>query len=193
MADAKAEDEACSVSDLSREELEEAYFEIVRYAQQLQGREAQMTSAFRVLRQKYTALKEEMSELLWTKLRRPDCILDQMPPLSARRRLARASLRGSADAALAVGPSRSNDIVENEQRVGRYELGATLGMGSSAVVRECHDTGTGETLALKIVDKAKVTRRAAAPAVARAPGRPVGDVPRPPGTRPRGGFTTRSV
>ena len=85
-------EEACSVSDLSREELEAAYFEMVRYAQQLQGRETQMTSAFRTLRQKYTALKADMSELLWDKLRRPECILDQMPPLCGN--AASASRRG---------------------------------------------------------------------------------------------------
>ena len=63
---------AMSVEDLSREELEAAYFEMVRYAQQLQEREGQLTSAFRTLRSKYTSLKEEMQFVLWDRLVQPE-------------------------------------------------------------------------------------------------------------------------
>ena len=137
MAEAKASegagDDGHSIADLSRDELEAAYFEMVRYAQQLQGRETQMTSAFRVLRQKYMALKAEVQDLLWNKLRRPECCFDQMPPLS-------------------------QNVVEDKWRVGRYALGATLGIGSSGLVQECRDEATGEKLALKSINKAKVTR-----------------------------------
>ena len=39
------------------------------------------------------------------------------------------------------------------RRIGKYELGKTIGKGSFSKVKSCIDTGTGELYAVKIVDK----------------------------------------
>ncbi|KAH8058929.1 protein kinase [Aureococcus anophagefferens] len=49
-------------------------------------------------------------------------------------------------------------VVEGDAIMGDYRLGATLGVGSSAVVREGVDERSGERLAIKIVDKSRAAR-----------------------------------
>lgn len=43
-------------------------------------------------------------------------------------------------------------------RVGKYELGRTLGEGSFAKVKFARNTETGENVAIKILDKEKVLK-----------------------------------
>ena len=62
------------------------------------------------------------------------------------------------DALLPNFPEVNAHIEESEGRLGAYVLGATLGLGSSAAVRSARDTDTGETVAVKVVDKTKVSR-----------------------------------
>ena len=62
------------------------------------------------------------------------------------------------DALLPNFPEVNAYIDESEGRLGAYVLGATLGLGSSAAVRSARDTDTGETVAVKVVDKTKVSR-----------------------------------
>lgn len=45
-----------------------------------------------------------------------------------------------------------------QRRVGKYEVGKTLGQGTFAKVRCAVDTETGERVALKILDKEKVLK-----------------------------------
>ncbi|AQK57170.1 Putative CBL-interacting protein kinase family protein isoform 1 [Zea mays] len=45
-----------------------------------------------------------------------------------------------------------------KRRVGKYELGRTIGEGTFAKVRFARDTVTGEAVAIKILDKEKVLR-----------------------------------
>jgi serine/threonine protein kinase len=45
-----------------------------------------------------------------------------------------------------------------KRRVGKYELGRTIGEGAFAKVRFARNTETGEPVAIKILDKAKVQK-----------------------------------
>jgi len=45
-----------------------------------------------------------------------------------------------------------------KRRVGKYELGRTIGEGTFAKVRFAKDTETGEPVAIKIIDKEKVLK-----------------------------------
>ena len=45
-----------------------------------------------------------------------------------------------------------------KRRVGKYELGRTIGEGTFAKVRFARDTVTGEAVAIKILDKEKVLK-----------------------------------
>lgn len=45
-----------------------------------------------------------------------------------------------------------------QRRVGKYEVGKTIGQGTFAKVRFAKDTETGESVALKILDKEKVLK-----------------------------------
>ncbi|KAF2538404.1 hypothetical protein F2Q68_00022259, partial [Brassica cretica] len=45
-----------------------------------------------------------------------------------------------------------------QRRVGKYEVGKTIGQGSFAKVRYAKNTETGESVALKILDKEKVLK-----------------------------------
>jgi len=45
-----------------------------------------------------------------------------------------------------------------KRRVGKYELGRTIGEGTFAKVRFPRDTVTGEAVAIKILDKEKVLK-----------------------------------
>ena len=115
-------------------EMAAAYNELVDYTEALLVRERQLVESVRILRKKYATAQAECAELLWTRVVGEDLPRLALPP------------------AVAGGPR------EGEGEVGRYALGATVGAGSSAVVRACVDTATGATYACKVVDKAKVTR-----------------------------------
>lgn len=52
----------------------------------------------------------------------------------------------------------SSRAVGSRTRVGKYELGKTLGEGSFAKVKFATNVQTGETVAIKILDKDKVLR-----------------------------------
>ena len=45
-----------------------------------------------------------------------------------------------------------------KRRVGKYELGRTIGEGTFAKVRFAKNTETGEPVAIKVLDKEKVLR-----------------------------------
>jgi serine/threonine protein kinase len=45
-----------------------------------------------------------------------------------------------------------------KRRVGKYELGRTIGEGTFAKVRFARDTETGDPVAIKIMDKEKVLK-----------------------------------
>lgn len=45
-----------------------------------------------------------------------------------------------------------------QRRVGKYEVGKTIGQGTFAKVRYAKNTETGESVALKILDKEKVLK-----------------------------------
>jgi serine/threonine protein kinase len=45
-----------------------------------------------------------------------------------------------------------------KRRVGKYELGRTIGEGTFAKVRFARDTETGDPVAIKILDKEKVLK-----------------------------------
>jgi serine/threonine protein kinase len=45
-----------------------------------------------------------------------------------------------------------------KRRVGKFELGRTIGEGTFAKVRLAKNTETGEHVAIKILDKAKVLK-----------------------------------
>ncbi|CAI0544670.1 unnamed protein product [Linum tenue] len=47
----------------------------------------------------------------------------------------------------------------SKPRIGRYELGKLLGLGTLAKVRFARNTETGENVAIKIIDKEKVLKR----------------------------------
>jgi serine/threonine protein kinase len=49
-------------------------------------------------------------------------------------------------------------MVIKGMRVGKYELGRTLGEGNSAKVKFAIDTLTGESFAIKIIEKSCITR-----------------------------------
>lgn len=42
--------------------------------------------------------------------------------------------------------------------IGKYELGRTLGEGNSAKVKFARDSVSGESFAVKIIDKSRITR-----------------------------------
>ena len=115
------------VEDVTRQELEAAYFEMEQYAEQVQNQNVAMRTAYHVL-------KTEMRDILWNKLLHPGSILHSIPPLS-------------------------NDVEETNEVVGPYVLGKLLGRGSTARVLEGQNSQTGQLVALKIVDKAKLSAR----------------------------------
>lgn len=45
-----------------------------------------------------------------------------------------------------------------QRRIGKYEVGKTIGQGTFAKVRYAKNTETGESVALKILDKEKVLK-----------------------------------
>ncbi|KAJ4896547.1 CBL-interacting serine/threonine-protein kinase 17 [Raphanus sativus] len=49
-------------------------------------------------------------------------------------------------------------MVTNGMRVGKYELGKTLGEGNSANVKLARDTVSGQSFAVKIIDKSRISR-----------------------------------
>ncbi|KAL1204331.1 CBL-interacting serine/threonine-protein kinase 17 [Cardamine amara subsp. amara] len=49
-------------------------------------------------------------------------------------------------------------MVTKGMRIGKYELGRTLGEGNSAKVKFAKDTVSGESFAVKIIDKTRITR-----------------------------------
>ncbi|KAH0855034.1 hypothetical protein HID58_018429 [Brassica napus] len=49
-------------------------------------------------------------------------------------------------------------MVTKEMRVGKYELGKTLGEGNSANVKLARDTVSGQSFAVKIIDKSRISR-----------------------------------
>ncbi|XP_019091333.1 PREDICTED: CBL-interacting serine/threonine-protein kinase 17-like isoform X2 [Camelina sativa] len=49
-------------------------------------------------------------------------------------------------------------MVTTGMRVGKYELGRTLGEGNSAKVKYATDTVSGQSFAVKIIDKSRITR-----------------------------------
>ncbi|EOA40481.1 hypothetical protein CARUB_v10009206mg [Capsella rubella] len=49
-------------------------------------------------------------------------------------------------------------MVTKGMRVGKYELGRTLGEGNSAKVKYATDTVSGQSFAVKIIDKSRITR-----------------------------------
>lgn len=52
----------------------------------------------------------------------------------------------------------SNNSGVNRTRVGKYELGRTLGEGTFAKVKFAKNVETGENVAIKILDKEKVLK-----------------------------------
>lgn len=54
--------------------------------------------------------------------------------------------------------SRGSAATGSRTRVGRYELGRTIGEGSFAKVKFARNTETGENVAIKILDKEKVLK-----------------------------------
>ncbi|CAH8390403.1 unnamed protein product [Eruca vesicaria subsp. sativa] len=49
-------------------------------------------------------------------------------------------------------------MVTTGMRVGKYELGRTLGEGNSAKVKLATDTVSGQSFAVKIIDKSRTSR-----------------------------------
>ncbi|KAF2619257.1 hypothetical protein F2Q68_00038735 [Brassica cretica] len=49
-------------------------------------------------------------------------------------------------------------MVTKGMRVGKYELGRTLGEGNSAKVKLATDTVSGQSFAVKIIDKSRTSR-----------------------------------
>uniref|UniRef100_M4DQC4 Protein kinase domain-containing protein n=2 Tax=Brassica campestris TaxID=3711 RepID=M4DQC4_BRACM len=49
-------------------------------------------------------------------------------------------------------------MVTKGMRVGKYELGRTLGEGNSAKVKLATDTVSGQSFAVKIIDKSSIKR-----------------------------------
>ena len=82
---------------------------------------------------RYVGLKAEVADLLWRRLRTPSVVLADVPPIR-------------------------DDVVETRDAVGAFALGRTLGVGSSASVREARDGRDGALAAIKIVEKTKITR-----------------------------------
>lgn len=54
--------------------------------------------------------------------------------------------------------SRGSAATGNRTRVGKYELGRTLGEGTFAKVKFATNTETGENVAIKILDKENVLK-----------------------------------
>lgn len=52
--------------------------------------------------------------------------------------------------------ARRQASLKVRRRVGKYELGRTIGEGTFAKVRFAKDTESGDPVAIKILDKAKV-------------------------------------
>ena len=120
------------LEEVSRPELERHCLEMRRFCEALQQRLRETTEANRILRYKYSAAKSEIADLLWNRLVQPGRLVG-VPPLD-------------------------ETAAEGEDVLGRYAVGATLGLGSSAVVKECRREATDERFAIKIVDKARVVR-----------------------------------
>lgn len=54
--------------------------------------------------------------------------------------------------------ARRSASLKVRRRVGKYELGRTIGEGTFAKVRFAKDTESGDPFAIKILDKAKVQK-----------------------------------
>ncbi|KAH8094328.1 protein kinase [Aureococcus anophagefferens] len=126
-----------AIANIPLPELQDAYLDVVDYSESLQRRCAELADNVRVLRQKYASAKAENADLIWNRLVRPDMVLSGLPAVD-------------------------DGVAESDGFLGPYAVGATLGVGSSAVVREGRDRRTGERVALKIVDKSRAARYKAA-------------------------------
>ena len=117
-----------ALSAFSRWALEDAYTDLLDFCDSLQRRVSKLVDDVRILRQKYASAKAENMDLIWIRLVGPGRLLGGLPAMD-------------------------DAVVESGAIMGDYRLGATLGVGSSAVVREGVDERSGERLAIKIVDK----------------------------------------
>ncbi|KAH8068429.1 protein kinase [Aureococcus anophagefferens] len=122
-----------ALSAFSRWALEDAYTDLLDFCDSLQRRVSKLVDDVRILRQKYASAKAENMDLIWIRLVGPGRLLGGLPAMD-------------------------DAVVESDAIMGDYRLGATLGVGSSAVVREGVDERSGERLAIKIVDKSRAAR-----------------------------------
>ena len=105
--------------------------ELLAYVRTLQDREGELIESVRVLRRKYHACKAENRNLVWNKL--SSSVITDLPPVNS-------------------------NLEETCERVGPYTLGAPCGRGASATVRAGTHGETGVNVAIKVVEKAGVTR-----------------------------------
>ena len=52
---------------------------------------------------------------------------------------------------------QDRDLKEDEERVGEYDVGAVIGEGQFATVKSCYSTTKEKVMAVKIIEKKKVT------------------------------------
>ena len=52
---------------------------------------------------------------------------------------------------------QDRDLKEDEERVGEYDVGAVIGKGQFATVKSCYSTTKEKVMAVKIIEKKKVT------------------------------------
>ena len=100
-----------ALSAFSRWALEDAYTDLLDFCDGLQRRVSKLVDDVRILRQKYASAKAENMDLIWIRLVGPGRLLGGLPAMD-------------------------DAVVESDAIMGDYRLGATLGVGSSAVVRE---------------------------------------------------------
>ncbi|KAL6202694.1 hypothetical protein ACLB2K_026399 [Fragaria x ananassa] len=72
--------------------------------------------------------------------------------------LAAAAPSGLVNSAIMLERERERDPHSEKRRVGKYEVGRTIGEGTFAKVKFARNSETGEPVALKILDKEKVLK-----------------------------------
>jgi serine/threonine protein kinase len=48
-------------------------------------------------------------------------------------------------------PERQFDLIESENRIGKYELGRQIGFGQRSIVKKCYDPESSRSFAMKIM------------------------------------------
>ncbi|GMH68562.1 hypothetical protein TL16_g04957 [Triparma laevis f. inornata] len=119
-----------------------------------QTQQKSLFNKYQDLRHDYKELHENMLKMLWQEM------FDDGSGAGGRDSVSKRGVDGNTGRLkydfLAL-KKQDAELVEEEERVGEYDIGAIIGEGQFATVKSCYSTTKEKVLAVKIIEKKKVT------------------------------------